>query len=78
MANPLDREITKVLRKGRTPDTWRRPVRHGTGGNRPGQESGGQPQPMEQSTPVGQASTPPVGPPSAPPMGRGPHRPGRR
>ncbi|HZX94236.1 MAG TPA: hypothetical protein VFE90_06945 [Myxococcales bacterium] len=25
MANPLDREIDRVLRKGREPDSWKRP-----------------------------------------------------
>ena len=48
MANPLDREIDAVLRKGRQPESWRRPGakrenltdQRGTTGQGPAGESG--------------------------------------
>ena len=48
MANPLDREIDAVLRKGRQPESWRRPGakrenpndQRGTTGQGPTGESG--------------------------------------
>ncbi len=60
MANPLDREIERALRKGREPESWKR-----RGGKREDV--------IEQGNATGQA---PTGEAGKPPQGTGMNRPG--
>ncbi len=62
MANPLDREIDAVLRKGRQPESWKRP-----GAKREN--------PTEQGGATGQG---PTGESGKPPGGTGMNRPGHQ
>ncbi len=54
MANPLDREIEAILRKGREPQSWRRPGAKRENQPAQGGDAGGQ-------GPAGESGKPPGG-----------------